>query len=79
MLDAARAHLATRLGVAEGAIVLDSLDARAWADTSLGCPQPGRFYAQVVTSGFRLVLSAGSARYTYHTNDWLAIPCSSSG
>jgi hypothetical protein len=38
-----------------------------WPDTSLGCPQPGIEYAQVLTPGFRIVLEARGERYEYHT------------
>jgi hypothetical protein len=40
-----------------------------WPDTSLGCPQPGVAYAQVITRGYILVLEAANTDYRYHTDD----------
>ncbi len=34
-----------------------------WPDSSLGCPEPEAFYAQVLTAGFRLVLARGDREY----------------
>jgi hypothetical protein len=64
----ARADLAQRLGLAPEAIKLVSVEAVEWSDASLGCPQPGMMYAQVITPGFLVVLEAGGATYTYHTD-----------
>jgi len=48
-------------------IVVVSSDAVLWSDGSLGCPEPGRAYQQVVTPGYRIVLSADGATYEYHS------------
>ena len=64
----AREDLARRLGLAPEAIRLVSVEAVEWSDTSLGCPQPGMMYAQVITPGFRVVLEAGGETYEYHTD-----------
>jgi hypothetical protein len=64
----ARENLAQKLGLAPGAIRLISVEAVEWRDTSLGCPQPGMMYAQVITPGFRAVLEAEGKRYDYHTD-----------
>ena len=39
-----------------------------WSDASLGCPQPGMAYAQVITPGFRIALEAQGQLYQYHTD-----------
>ena len=64
----ARADLAQRLEVDREAIEVISVEAVEWPDASLGCPEPGQMYAQVVTPGFRLVLEARRERYEYHTD-----------
>jgi hypothetical protein len=64
----AREDLARRLGLAPKAIRLVSVEAMEWRDTSLGCPQPGMMYAQVITPGFRVVLEAKGQKYQYHTD-----------
>lgn len=40
-----------------------SLEAAEWPDSSLGCPEEGRMYAQVVTPGHRVVLETGGGTY----------------
>jgi len=45
-----------------------SVEAVEWPDTSLGCPQPGMMYAQVITPGFRVVLAAKDQTVEYHTD-----------
>ncbi len=64
----AQKDLALRLGLAQEAIRLVSLEAVEWRDASLGCPQPGMMYAQVITPGFRVVLEAEGRTYEYHTD-----------
>ena len=39
-----------------------------WRDSSLGCPQPGVLYAQVITPGYRISLRVGAAQYEYHSD-----------
>jgi hypothetical protein len=64
----AREDLAQKLGLAPEAIQLVSVEGVEWSDTSLGCPQPGMMYAQVITPGFRVMLEAGGQTYEYHTD-----------
>ena len=56
------------LKLAPGAVQVISVDATDWSDTSLGCPQPGMFYAQVITPGYLIVLAAGGRQFEYHAN-----------
>lgn len=65
----AQEDLAGRLGMASADVQLVSVEAVEWSDTSLGCPQPGMMYAQVITPGYRVVLEAGGQTYTYHTDE----------
>lgn len=64
----AQEDLAQKLGLAPEAIRLVSVEAVNWPDTSLGCPQPGMMYAQVITLGFRVVLEVEGKKYEYHTD-----------
>lgn len=64
----AREDLAQKLDLAAETIRLVSCEAVEWRDASLGCPQPGMMYAQVITPGFRVVLEAERKRYEYHTD-----------
>ena len=60
--------LARRLKVPVSDISVVSVEAVDWPDTSLGCPQPGMAYAQVITPGFRVVLEAAGKTCEYHTD-----------
>jgi hypothetical protein len=66
-LDHAKADLAERLGVPTDDIAVVSSEEVTWPDSSLGCPQPGMMYAQVLTSGSRIVLTAAGRSYEYHS------------
>lgn len=69
----AREELARQLGLAPEAIRLVSVQAVEWPDTSLGCPQPGMMYAQVITPGFRVILEAAGEQYEFHTDQGGAV------
>lgn len=45
-----------------------SATAVIWADSSLGCPQKGVMYMQVLTSGYLVILEADGVQYPYHTD-----------
>jgi hypothetical protein len=64
----AKEDLAERSGEAVGKIDVLGVETVEWADTSLGCPQPGRMYAQVITPGYRIILKVGGEQYEYHSD-----------
>ena len=49
-------------------IVVLLFDEQTWSSTALGCPEPGRSYAQIVTSGYDILLIADGDLVTYHVN-----------
>ena len=66
---AAIEDLAGQSGIAAtGEITVQSVEPVEWHDASLGCPQEGMMYAQVITPGFLVILEAGGEQYEYHTN-----------
>ena len=65
---AARKLLADELDVDEADFRLASSEGMGWSDTSLGCPQEGMAYAQVLTPGYRLVFDLAGTSYPVHTN-----------
>ncbi len=65
---AAVAYLAVELDVSPEQVTVLSSEAVEWPDTSLGCPQPGMMYAQVITPGYRFLLQAGGKKYEVHTD-----------
>jgi len=68
MSELARQKLAEELEISVDQIQVVSADPTYWSDTSLGCPQPGMTYPQVMTPGYRVTLVVGSTLYTYHTD-----------
>ena len=69
VLARAKKDFAKRRGISDEKILLKHAEAVTWPDSSLGCPLPGRMYAQVVTPGYRLVLSDGTTDYEYHADN----------
>ena len=62
------ADAAKRFQVAEDAVVLASAEQVTWGDGSMGCPQPGRSYTQMLVPGFRVTASTTAGRMLYHTD-----------
>jgi hypothetical protein len=63
---AAKADLAKRLGVDAGELEVVEAREVTWPDASLGCPEPGMMYAQVLTPGALIVLSHRGTEARYH-------------
>ena len=74
IVDLAKENLANRLGIEPEQVSVVSVESVSWPDTSLGNPEPGMMYAQVITPGYLLFLSAQGKRYEYHTSTSHAIP-----
>jgi hypothetical protein len=56
------------LGVPPEQIDVVSVEPTDWPDASLGCPQLGVLYIQVVNPGLRVKLRTGGKTYDYHTD-----------
>jgi hypothetical protein len=67
-LAAATADLVERTGLPAAEIKLVSMEEQQWSDASLGCPQEGYMYAQVITPGYLITLEAQGQTYAYHTD-----------
>ena len=67
-VEAARAFLARHLNIPAYEIELISVEPVNWPDTSLGCPQPGHVYLQVITPGYRVLFEAHGREYQVHTD-----------
>lgn len=61
------ADLAAQLGIDQNEIELLLFEAVTWRDGSLGCPQPGMGYIQVLIDGHRIQLRANDHIYHYHS------------
>jgi len=65
---AAKRELASKKGLQLGEIELVSITSRNWSDSSLGCPEPGMMYMQVITPGYVVKLKARDNIYEVHTD-----------
>jgi hypothetical protein len=74
----ARETLARELGVEAGAFAVQKVEAVEWRDSSLGCPEKGMMYAQVIVPGYRVVLEHGGRAHHVHIGGGRAIRCESS-
>lgn len=77
-IQVARSDLQARTGSAETPEVR-SIEAVDWPDSSLGCPEPDRLYAQVITPGYRIVMLLGEDQYVYHAAGSRAVYCPQDG
>ena len=62
------ADAARRFKVAESAVVLARAEQVTWSDGSLGCPEPGRMYTQMLVPGFRVTATTTAGQMLYHTD-----------
>jgi hypothetical protein len=66
LVQKARQDLAARLNIPVDQIELLSFEDVVWPDGSLGCPQPGMAYTQVMVEGYRILLQYNGQVYAYH-------------
>ena len=66
LLKKAKQDLAQRFSIPESEINVIETKSVTWPDSSLGCPQEGFVYSQVLTPGYLIVLEYASNRYEYH-------------
>lgn len=76
-LDMAKADLVNKLKINQQVIKEVKVEERSWNDTSLGCPEKGKMYPQVITPGFVITLSAIGETYIYHAGLDRVVSCSS--
>jgi hypothetical protein len=52
---------ATQLGLTVDDVLVTTATEAEWPDSSLGCPQPGMAYAQIVTPGWLVTVATADA------------------
>ena len=68
LVERAMEIVATEAGVTTADLTLINLQPMEWPDSSLGCPQPGTMYMQVITPGYQLTLEdVSGTTYNIHT------------
>ena len=68
LIEKAKADLAQRLATSVTEITLKEATPMTWPDSSLGCPQEGMMYTQVLTPGYLILLEHAGNRYEYHAS-----------
>ena len=74
-VEAAIEALVDKTGVGDDEIELVSVEAVQFRDSSLGCPQKGMMYLQVITPGYRVLLSLEGQTYDYRISGKRAVLC----
>lgn len=65
LLDAIVADAAERTNVEPDEVEIVSMTEKTFDDSSLGCPEPGQVYAQVITPGHIVMVQAGGRELDY--------------
>lgn len=65
LLDAIAADAAERTGVDSAQVEIVSVTGETFNNSSLGCPEPGQAYTQVITPGHIVIVRAGDAELDY--------------
>ena len=68
LVEKAKADLARRLTVSVNEIILSEATSVIWPDSSLGCPEAGKAYSQVLTPGYLILLEHDGNKFEYHAN-----------
>jgi len=74
-LRLARTTLAGALGVAEDRVRVDEVQAVAWPDAALGCPDKGQEYAQAIVPGYAIRMTVNEASHRVHVGNGRAVIC----
>jgi hypothetical protein len=69
LIARAKEDLADQLSIRKDQISLVETIEVTWPDSSLGCPQKGVSYLQVLTPGYKIILEAGGNQYEYHSDE----------
>jgi hypothetical protein len=67
MVDLVLQDAAAQLGIEPSALTVTAIEAVDWPDSSLGCPEDGGVYAQVISPGYRITVTDGATTLEYHT------------
>ena len=65
VMTAVIADLSRQTGNDASGATVTKAEAVTWPDGSLGCPQPGMMYTQMVTPGYQVILELDGKTYDY--------------
>jgi hypothetical protein len=75
LVQKAREDLANRLSLPLSQINLVLAEEVTWPDASLGCPEEGMQYAQVLIPGYQIRLESGGQEFEYHASRKTIVFC----
>jgi hypothetical protein len=75
----AKDHLVKTLEVRAEDVTLESATAATWPDAALGCPEKDRMYAQVITSGYKVLLKVNGKTHEIHVAGSRVVSCPAAG
>lgn len=67
-ISLSKKDLASRLQIDENEVILVQTEEMVWPNAALGCPAPGKVYAQGRVPGFQIWLETGGLKYVYNTD-----------
>jgi len=68
LIAKAKEDLAQRLSISTNQLSLIEATGVTWPDSSLGCPQEGMVYTQVLTPGYLILLEHDGTTFEYHAS-----------
>ncbi len=71
----ARRQVANQLSLSTRRVMLGTIRAYTWEDTSLGCPVPDQTYTEAAIDGYRVVVRAAETDYAFHSDAISIRPC----
>lgn len=75
----AKQTLSQSLSVDETQLSVKAVTSVQWPDSSLGCPQRGMMYAQVIMAGYKVLLELENTVYPVHVGGNRAVLCLADG
>lgn len=77
--EEAKKALADWLGISSEKVEVIKVEEVEWPDTSLGCPEPGKAYLQVIVPGWKVVMRVDNKVYEYHYGGGHGVLCDQQG
>lgn len=68
VIQLAKNNLSQKTGLPIDLIEVIEVVPMQWSDSSLGCPEEGKAYLEVITPGYRINLKAENTTFIYHTD-----------
>ena len=68
ILDAILKEAAALAKVSREQLVIVRAQSVIWSDGSLGCPEPGMMYTQVLVNGYWVVIDAAGQKYDFRVD-----------